>query len=278
MGWFNSVKFRDGRSGERTVPRDSGPCYSCVSLFVRSRSIFTACLSRRILLYAYLPLIAVFYFGSLITAVWLSPHSYDWRRIAISKLLYPGYDPSFHHLASLGVALAGMLILPFAASIRRALRIASGGAADAGAFALGFGAIGLIMAALIVSHPAQGTPVFPRLHEMLARTAAAALGAGMITLWVCVAKAYLASSAKRRQWRWLLVSWSLITLPALLIAILRVMVGAHLDWSNPICHKLEDRALWHLGFWEWLGSAAVFLFLLSAALFLPENDSLTPSG
>jgi hypothetical protein len=27
------------------------------------------------------------------------------------------------------------------------------------------------------------------------------------------------------------------------------------------------------GFWEWIGSAAVFLFLLSSALFLPEQTS-----
>jgi hypothetical protein len=36
---------------------------------------------------------------------------------------------------------------------------------------------------------------------------------------------------------------------------------------------IEDRALWHVGLWEWTGSTAVFLFVLAAALFLPEIAS-----
>jgi len=54
------------------------------------------------------------------------------------------------------------------------------------------------------------------------------------------------------------------------IALLRIASRANLSWSNPIKQRLEDRTRWQLGFWERLGSAAVFLFLLSAALFLPE--------
>jgi hypothetical protein len=56
-----------------------------------------------------------------------------------------------------------------------------------------------------------------------------------------------------------------------LIAILRIAAGAHLDWSNSLYEALENRDVWDLGLWEWLGSAAVFLFLVSAALFLPEQ-------
>lgn len=240
-------------------------------MFGRLCTIFAGNLTRRVLLFVWLPLIAVSYFGILAIAAW-SAHTYDWRRVAISKLLYPGYDPGFHTIASLGVALAGLLMLPFAGYIRRRLSGTSAVVAGAGAFALELGSIWLILAALIVSHPAQGTPVFPRLHEMLARSAAAALGAGMIMLWVCAAKGYSELSAKSNQYRWLLISWSALTLPALLIAILRAAAGLHLQWSNPIYQTLQSRALWRLGFWEWLGSAAVYLFLLSAALFLPEAD------
>ena len=227
-------------------------------------------LTRRVLLFVCLPLIAFSYFGILAIAARFSAHLYDWRRVAISKLLYPGYDPKFHAVASLGVAFAGLLIFPFAGYIRRRLIGTSAVVAGAGAFALGLGSIGLILAALIVSHPAHGTALFPWLHEMLARAAAAALGAGMIVFWACAAKGYLAAPAKANQWRWLLISWSALTLPALLIALLRLAAGTHLPWSNPIYQSLESRSLWPLGFWEWLGSAAVYLFLLSAVLFLPE--------
>jgi hypothetical protein len=227
-------------------------------------------LSKRLLLRVWLPLIALSYFGTLIIAALWSPQSYNWRTKAISKLLYPGYDPNFHHVASFGVALTGLLMLPFADYIRRKLRKVSPGIVDIGALALGLGAIGLILAGLIVSHPLHGVSAFPRLHEILARAAAFALGAGIILLWGCAAKGYHASSSKTSECRWLVVSWSVLTLPALSVVVLRAAAAAHLSWSNPLYQKLEDRALWHLGLWEWLGSAAVFLFLLSAALFLPE--------
>jgi len=238
----------------------------------RLRRILPGNLPRWVLLFVWLPLIALFYFGSLATAAWFSPGTYNWHRKAISKLLYPAEDPEFHYIVSLGVAFGALLMLPFADYIRRKLRRLSTRVADAGAFVFGLGAVGLILAGLIVSHPAHGTSAFPRLHEMLARAAASGLGAGMIMLWACAAKGYLASATRSRELRGLLLSWSLLTLPAVSVVLVRAAVGAHLDWSNPIYQKLQNRALWHLGFWEWLGSVDVFLFLLSAALFLPEYN------
>jgi hypothetical protein len=59
--------------------------------------------------------------------------------------------------------------------------------------------------------------------------------------------------------------------PALLVIVLRLLIAAHFQWSNPVYQAIENRSLWHLGFWEWIGSMAVLLFLLGAAVFLPEN-------
>jgi hypothetical protein len=233
------------------------------------RSILAGDLPRRVLLLVWVPLIALFYFGILAVAASFCPQTYDWRRKAISKLLYPGYDPEFHRIASLGVALTGLLMLPVAGYIRRRLRGVAPRVVQVGASALALGAVGLILAGLIVSHPIRGTSAFPWLHEILARTAAVALGAGVIALWACATKAYL--GLKRRcEWRWLTISWTSVMLPALSIALLRAAAAARFHWSNPIYQMLESPALWHLGLWEWLGSGAIFLFLLSAALFLPE--------
>lgn len=233
-------------------------------------SILTGNLTRTVVLLVLLPLIGLSYFGTLATAARFTREPYDWRRQAISRLLYPGHDPMFHSIASCGIALTGLLLIPFAGYIRRRLRDVAARTVDAGAAAFYLGAIYLLLAGLVVSHP-HGTPAFPRLHEILARTAAFAFGAGMILLWGCAAKAYFASLAGTHRWRRLFVSWSLLTLPAILIALLRVAAGARLEWPNPLYQALENRSLWHLGFWEWIGSAAVFLFLLSAALFLPES-------
>jgi hypothetical protein len=228
-------------------------------------------LTKSTLLYVYLPLIALSYFGTLGIVAWRSAQAYDWRRQAISKLLYPGYDPQFHFVASLGVAVAGMLMLPLAVYIRQQMRAERASIVDGGALALGLGAIALMMAGLIVSHPAHGRSAFPMLHEILARAAAFALGAGMLVLWGCASGAYLTRPDATRELRPLVLSWSMVTLPALTIALLKAAAAAHLHWSNPVYRRLEDRGLWPLGFWEWLGSGAVFLFLLSAVLFLPEQ-------
>jgi hypothetical protein len=144
----------------------------------------------------------------------------------------PGYDPGLHYIASLGVEVTGLLIVPLAGYIRRRLRRVSAMAADAGAFAFELGAIGLVLAGMIVSHPIHSMSAFRRLHEMLARTAAFGLGTGIIVFWLCAAKGYLAGAGSSLEWGRLLVSWSLIALPALSIALLRAAVSAHIDWSD----------------------------------------------
>ncbi len=237
----------------------------------RSAGLFSGGLTRNILLFLWLPLIGLSYFGTLAIAAWFSPEVYNWRHQAISRLLYPGSDPEFHSIASLGIAFTGLMMIPLVGYIRTRLRGVSASMVDAGASAFGSGAIYLVLAGLIVSHPASGISPFPKLHEILARTAAFALGAGMLVLWGSAARGYFGSSKRAHQWRWLLVCWTLLTLPAFLIVILRLAAGARFDWSNPLYRALENRSLWHLGFWEWVGSAAVFLFLLSGALFLQDR-------
>jgi hypothetical protein len=237
----------------------------------RLLSFLSGNLARRVVLFALLPLIWFSYFGTLTIAAWFSPETYDWRRKAISKLLYPRDDPEFHSIASLGIALTGLMMIPFAGYIRRRLRSVSATTTDIGISAFGLGAICLILAGLIVSHPYQETSTYPRLHEMLARGSALALGVSMLVLWASALKGYLASSGKTSRWRWLLISWSLVTLPAIFVIVLRLVAHLRLEWSNPIYRLLQNPRVWHLGFWEWIGSAAVFLFLLCSALFLPEH-------
>ena len=47
-------------------------------------------------------------------------------------------------------------------------------------------------------------------------------------------------------------------------------------WTNPVRSTLRHSVFWHLGFWEWLGSAAVFVFL-SAAVFLTSEQATQPA-
>jgi hypothetical protein len=218
--------------------------------------------------------IFVTYFGSLAAVIRFCPRTYDWRYKSISWLLYPRNDPGFHFIASLAIAATGLLMVPFAGYIRMRLRGASMILTNLGALVFGLGALLLILAGLIVSHPYAGNARFPWLHEILARSAALALGIGMLMLWLSAIKTWVASSATDAFClRRLLIAWSLLLIPAILVMALRLLAYAARGWSSGGMRIIESRSLWHLGFWEWIGSGAVFLFLLSSALFLPDHAS-----
>jgi len=90
-------------------------------------------------------------------------------------------------------------------------------------------------------------------------------------LWLSAIKTWFISSATDalRLGR-LLIAWSLLLVPAILVVALRLLAYAARGWSSGVFRVIENRNLWPLGFWEWIGSGAVFLFLLSSALFLPD--------
>jgi len=218
-----------------------------------------------------IPGIFVIYFGSLLVAIGPSAKAYDWRRNSISWLLYPRNDPAFHLIASVAVAVTGVLILPITAYIRTRLRSGTTALTDLGAIILGLGAFLLSLSGLIVSHPYAGKARLPGLHEGLARSAALALGIGMLVLWLSAVKTWARSAERDSRLGRLLVAWSILIVPAILVVALRIAAYAARAWPTVVFRTIASRSLWHLGFWEWIGSAAVFLFLLSSALLLPDE-------
>jgi hypothetical protein len=86
---------------------------------------------RKSILSALLALIFLSFFGTLTLSASMSPQSYDWRYSVISHLLSPRDNPSHYRLAAGGLALTGLLMLPFAGYLRRQLgmiapRVAAG--------------------------------------------------------------------------------------------------------------------------------------------------------
>jgi uncharacterized membrane protein YdcZ (DUF606 family) len=246
-----------------------------LSAFGRLLNFISGNLTRRTLLFVLIPLIFVSYFGILASAIFLSPIAYDWRYSVISHLISPRNNPEFPTVPSLGIAITGLLIIPFTGYINRRLRVVSRLGANIGTVAFASGAIWLTLAGLIVSQGHDRSSNVPRLHEMCARTAAFCLGAGMVVFCLCALKGYLApATGKKLYQRRLLIPWIQLTLgPSLGLAfsegLLRLM-QAHPVWPYPI-EQWKNSLFWHLAFWEWIGSASVFLFLLSSALFLPKQ-------
>jgi hypothetical protein len=220
-------------------------------------------LKQRTALWIFIPLILVSYFGSLTFAIWMFPGPFDWRTRSMSKLLYPTNNPRFHAIGSAGVAVAGLLTIPFAGYIGKRLRVIAPLPAEIGTLAFGAGSISLILAAVIVSQPF--------FHEMFARGAGICFGLGMLAFYLCAIRGFRVPPTERHTPVRIFLAWSLIVPPALVVVALRLLASAHFQWSNPVYRAIENRSLWHLGFWEWVGSTAVLAFLLSATLFLPQN-------
>ena len=232
------------------------------------------CPTRNILLRVFLPIILLSYFGTLAVAALFFPQPYDWRYRVISNLLSPRDDPHWYRLPSVGIALAGVLMLPLAGYMDKRLRAIAPGWARFGKGALTTGIVLLILAALVV--PQHVTPVFgmPRLHEALSRLSAIGFAFAMFAACIC---AWRDRRGARVLDRRLLPIWCGLTLLPIAGIIVSEMllfsVRAFPAWGTPVKEAMRHSVLWHLGFWEWLGSAAVFVFLLISVLLLPDSVS-----
>jgi ABC-type Fe3+ transport system permease subunit len=72
--------------------------------------------------------------------------------------------------------------------------------------------------------------------------------------------------------------WSLVTLSPLVGIFfgesLLLLTRLESSWATPIHSALRHSVFWHLGFWEWTGAVAVFLFLCAAVFLTPRRATL----
>ena len=72
--------------------------------------------------------------------------------------------------------------------------------------------------------------------------------------------------------------WSLVTLLPLVGIFfsesLLLLTRLEPSWATPIRSALRHSVFWHLGFWEWTGAVAVFLFLCAATFLTPRRATL----
>jgi hypothetical protein len=226
--------------------------------------------SREGVLRVLLPLILLSYFGTLIVAALLFPEPYDWRYRVMSNLLSPRDDPQWYRIPSIGIAVAGVLMLPLAGYLEERLRPVAPRWAAFARWMFSAAIVLLILAALVVPqhvHPVLG---LRRLHEALSRTSAIFFGFGMLVCCVC---AWHDRRGARRLDRRLLPAWCGLTfLPIFgIVASEALLLAVHLFpvRAAPVKASLRHTVLWHLGFWEWVGSAAVFIFLALSVWWLP---------
>ena len=222
---------------------------------------------RRSTLAVLLTLIFISFFGTLTVSAWMFPHNYDWRYRVISNLLSPRDNPNHYWLAASGLVLTGLLMLPFAGYLQRHLEIIAPRAARIGAATFAAGIAALICACFVVPQHAHEVLGVRRLHELLGRSAAGFLALGMLCCCWCAWKGR-SLFAPRLFWVW--ASVTLLPLIGIFFSeSLLALTRLNLSWAIPIRGALRHSVFWHLGFWEWTGAVAVFVFLC-AAVFLTQ--------
>jgi len=230
-------------------------------------------LYRKSALAMLLALIFFSFFGTLTASAWMFPQNYDWRYRVISNLLSPRDNPSHYWLAASGLVLTGFLMLPFAGHLRRHLEVIAprGARISAGSFAAGI--VALICACFVVPQHTHEVLGVRRLHELLGRSAAGFLTIGMLSACWCAWKGRRLF-ASRLFWVW--SSVTLLPLIGVFVSeSLLLLTRLKLSWAMPIRTVLRHSLFWHLGFWEWTGAVAVFVFLCAAVFLTPPRMSLS---
>jgi hypothetical protein len=239
-----------------------------------AETFIPAVFHRKSILSALLALIFLSFFGTLTLSASMSRQSYDWRYSVISHLLSPRDNPSYYRLAAGGLALTGLLMLPFAGYLRRQLgmiapRVA---AVCSGSFLAGI--VALICACFVVPQHTHDVLRIRRLHELLGRSAAGFLALAMIGGCWCAWKGrYKSRGASRLFWIW--SALTLLPLAGIFCSeALLILTRLEPTRMQPVHAALRHSIFWHLGFWEWTGAVAVFAFLCAAVFLLPAQASV----
>ena len=224
---------------------------------------------RKSILSTLLALIFLSFFGTLALSGSMSPQSYDWRYSVISHLLSPRDNPSHYRLAAGGLALTGLLMLPFAEYLRRQLGMIAPRVAPVCSGSFLAGIVALICACFVVPQHTHDVLRIRRLHEVLGRSAAGFLALAMIGSCWCAWKGRCKGRGISRLF-WIWSALTLLPLAGIFCSeVLLILTRLEPTRMQPVHAALRHSIFWHLGFWEWTGAVAVFAFLCAAVFLLP---------
>jgi len=253
---------------------ESPPRFSKLRGPLRSAMLLSPMCQRRSTLAVLLVLIFLSFFGTLSLSASMFSNNYDWRYRVISSLLSPRDNPHHYRLAASGLALAGVLMLPFAEHLRRHLQSIAPRMAKMSAAAFTLGIVALISACFVVPQHLHETLGIRRLHELLGRSAAGSFAVAMLCGCWCAWNGRAQNSTAATLF-WI---WSLVTvLPLIgLLGSEALLLLTRLEpwWAGSIRNALRHSVFWHLGFWEWTGAGAIFAFLCAAVFLMPAQANV----
>ncbi len=248
----------------------------------RIQRVFAGHVSKSVLLTILLPFSIVSFFGTVIASAFFFPVPYDWSVRAISSLASPRDNPGTFWLPCLGLMASAVLALPFAGYVELRLRGITPRLARTACVAFALACVLLLLTGIV---PQQVLPLFgwPRMHEFLARSSAAAFFTGMLCCCICAVRdRFRLFGGQRSLGNALSCYWGWVTLlPVGCAATIGALwfLGHQADqaWAEQARLSFRHSIMWHLAFWEWIGSVLVSMFMVVTVLLLPEGITV-PQG
>jgi hypothetical protein len=193
------------------------------------------------------------FFGSLLLAAQFYPHPYDWRRDVMSRLAEPRFNPRAYLIACTGLALGGLLLMPFAARAPSVTRRSG--------WILYLAAGTLTLAGLVPGH----VPALGGAHEILAHAYGVAISFAMVGYFAAALRLPRDFIIQRLAGIILIV----IPLSGFVLSRLSLWFGDRL--VTPAVYAAIKSSPWNrLALWEWIAGVGTYLFL-GLLLTLPEN-------
>jgi hypothetical protein len=195
------------------------------------------------------------FFGSLLWAAAFFPHGYDWRYTVISSLASPRDNPHAYGIACAGLAVSGLLLIPFAFFLQKRLeRFAPKLAAWAGKLFL-LGAICLTLSALIVPGHYRILGI-GRSHEHLAQISSVAFCLSLILYFGAILRLPPPLFLLR------VLAGLVVMLPVTALIVSRASLFLAYEFSSSAVYHAVKVSLWSsLALWEWVGAFCIYLFL-----------------
>ncbi len=220
------------------------------------------------------PVIVAIMAGALFVSNLLFPTVYDWRYMVISDLMSQTDNPLGYIIASLGMSIAGILMIPFLGYYQRRYGKICRGTAGVGTAFLLVGIIGLVSMVTI----GQILTGVDRLHEILG--AVSFLGivfAGMF--YNCPILKDRKKGFKQFNMRLVnsayLVLWTPVVGMALSAGLLEIIPN---DWGWVGIEWIAEGAPVILSFalWEWLLLVSIMIFLVLFVYLTPDDVKPVP--
>ncbi len=208
-------------------------------------------------LHLLLGFIALSFFGTLALAAALFPMPYDPRFRVISSLANPHDNPHYYWIAGTGLAVTGILLLPFAQRLWQRCSPASPVLSRWALWLNRLGSLCLLLTGIIPGR-AHGLGV-RHPHVACARLAGFFLGLAFI-FWMAALVGRRAMPLRRR---WKIAFVVLALLPTSGVIVSRIALN--------IVYASQPKALYDaythtlgasLALWEWLGALCIYLFLV----------------